>query len=198
MQHEQRVSNLRIVANPVVWPQCQPLRSLFAPPFSLLPFPGPNSPQPHSHSIGLHASSIFFPSLPKPHEETSSEFLEAKNEEDKLPELLVNPEFDQSRAENEDWVSTLRKMKPSEEIHSPRYLPSLEKVRNHEPRDLFELELERVQIHEPRDPKHMASNGFEYNLEVGSVSESHSTCRFGVFRDLRTKTMGVTESEQRT
>ncbi|XP_028092305.1 uncharacterized protein LOC114292518 [Camellia sinensis] len=43
------------------------------------------------------------------HEETSSEFLEAKNEEDKLPELLVNPEFDQSRAENEDWVSTLRK-----------------------------------------------------------------------------------------
>ncbi|GMP24654.1 hypothetical protein CsSME_00001841 [Camellia sinensis var. sinensis] len=39
------------------------------------------------------------------HEETSSEFPEAKNEEDKLPELLVNPEFDQSQAENENWAA---------------------------------------------------------------------------------------------
>ncbi|KAF5939666.1 hypothetical protein HYC85_023925 [Camellia sinensis] len=39
-------------------------------------------------------------------------------------------------------------------------------VRNHEPRDLFELGLERVRIREPRDLKHLASNEFRRDLEA--------------------------------
>ncbi|GMP40951.1 hypothetical protein CsSME_00011221 [Camellia sinensis var. sinensis] len=57
-------------------------------------------------------------------------------------------------------------MKPSEEIHYPRYWLILERVQNHKPRDQFELGLERVRIYEPRDPKRLASNGFRRNLEV--------------------------------
>ncbi|GMP40924.1 hypothetical protein CsSME_00011198 [Camellia sinensis var. sinensis] len=57
-------------------------------------------------------------------------------------------------------------MKPSEEIYYPRYWLSLERVQNHEPRDLFELGLERVRIYKPRDPKCLASNGFRRNLEA--------------------------------
>ncbi|KAL7183690.1 hypothetical protein ACSBR2_025969 [Camellia fascicularis] len=43
------------------------------------------------------------------HEDTSSEFLEPENVDDKLPDILVNPEFEQSNIGNDDWVSSLRK-----------------------------------------------------------------------------------------
>ncbi|THF96258.1 hypothetical protein TEA_000196 [Camellia sinensis var. sinensis] len=43
------------------------------------------------------------------HEDTSSEFLEPENVDDKLPEILVNPEFEQSNIGYDDWASSLRK-----------------------------------------------------------------------------------------
>ncbi|GMP70402.1 hypothetical protein CsSME_00029269 [Camellia sinensis var. sinensis] len=44
------------------------------------------------------------------HEDTSSEFLEPENVDDKLPEILVNPEFEQSNIGYDDWASSLRKV----------------------------------------------------------------------------------------
>ncbi|CAK9185090.1 unnamed protein product [Ilex paraguariensis] len=41
--------------------------------------------------------------------DTSSEFLRAESTEDKLPEELVNPQFDQSNVVKSDWISNLRK-----------------------------------------------------------------------------------------
>lgn len=43
-------------------------------------------------------------------EETSSEFHESKNTEDKLPECSVDPELDQPGIAKEDWISNLRKV----------------------------------------------------------------------------------------
>ncbi|GMP40939.1 hypothetical protein CsSME_00011212 [Camellia sinensis var. sinensis] len=60
-------------------------------------------------------------------------------------------------------------MKPLEEIHYLRYWLSLERVQNHEPRDLFELGLEKDRIYEPRDPKCFGSNGFGRNLEANPL-----------------------------
>ncbi|KAF5941278.1 hypothetical protein HYC85_022445 [Camellia sinensis] len=65
-------------------------------------------------------------------------------------------------------------------------------------RDLLELRLERVQIHEPTDPKRLTSNGFECNLEVAPLMSPRTLVGSELFWDLCTRTMGMTESEQRT
>ncbi|XP_057473222.1 uncharacterized protein LOC130761691 isoform X1 [Actinidia eriantha] len=71
-------------------------------------------------SLPLNRTSHLFGSLSKSsktkwkiscfrHDDTSSEFLEPKIEEDKLPEIPVNSELDESHIGNADWVPSHRK-----------------------------------------------------------------------------------------
>lgn len=56
-------------------------------------------------------------------EETSSEFHESKNTEDKLPECSVDPELDQPGIAKEDWISNLRKAANADFSSEPWTVP---------------------------------------------------------------------------
>ncbi|XP_057464192.1 uncharacterized protein LOC130753974 isoform X6 [Actinidia eriantha] len=129
MQHEQRASNLRIVANPVT-PKCRLLAFTLSLSLSLSLSHRPSVLSPPNSrvrvsklsktSLPLKRTTGLADSLSKSSkkkrkytcfrkEYTSSEYLESKNVENELEAVRVDPEFGQSNIRTEDWVSSLRK-----------------------------------------------------------------------------------------